>query len=108
VERLLKASLAGGADFGPAYGLRALRSLECGRLSQALAGAEKAVNLSPKEARGWLVRGRVRLERAAPGALADLEKAAKLSAGRDADVLRWLAVALAQGNHDPAKEQHRR
>jgi tetratricopeptide (TPR) repeat protein len=103
IDGLLTATLAGGVDFGPAYALRAQQALECGRLSQALADAEKAVALSPKEARGWLVRGRVRLERAAPGALADLEKAAKLSGGRDADVLRWLAVALAQANGNGRK-----
>jgi tetratricopeptide (TPR) repeat protein len=79
VEQLLAASLAGGVDFGAAYGLRALRELDRGHLTQALADAEKAIAHTPGDPRGFLVRGRVRLERGTPGAADDLEKAALLS-----------------------------
>ena len=55
--------------------------------------AEQAITLTPDDYRGYLARGRVRLEREAEGALPDLEKAAALSqrkarckrAGREKD-----------------------
>jgi Flp pilus assembly protein TadD len=78
------------------YGLKGRVALGQGRLREALAAAEKAVTLSPCEASGWHVRGRVRLEREAPGALSDLQKAAELSKRKDADVLRALAEAQMQ------------
>jgi tetratricopeptide (TPR) repeat protein len=96
VERLLNAALADGLAVGPALALRGRLALERGRLSKALADAEKAVELSPRDAGGYYVRGRVRLERAAPGALADLEKAAELCGRKDADVLHALAEGLAR------------
>jgi tetratricopeptide (TPR) repeat protein len=96
VEALLAEALAGGVECGPAHGLRGLLALERGRLSQALADAEKAVALSPAEPRGHYVRGRVRLERGDARALADLEKAAELSRRQDGGVLHWLAAALFQ------------
>jgi tetratricopeptide (TPR) repeat protein len=96
VEALLSAALADGAEVGPAYGLRALLALERGRLAQALADADRSLTLSPKECRGYHVRGRVRLERGNCGALADLEKAAQLCNRHDAAVLHWLAAALHQ------------
>jgi tetratricopeptide (TPR) repeat protein len=96
VEALLKGAFDGGADLGPADALRGLLALEKGRLAKALTDAEQAVKLSPEEARGYYVRGRVRLERGQADAVADLEKAATLSRRQDAAVLHWLAAALAQ------------
>jgi tetratricopeptide (TPR) repeat protein len=92
VETLL-ATMPDGVTLGPAYGLRGLLALEHGRLSKALADAEKSVALSPAEELGYQVRGRVRLERGAEGALADLTKAVELSGHRDATALHWLAAA---------------
>jgi tetratricopeptide (TPR) repeat protein len=96
VESLVDAAFDDEAELGPAYALRGQQQLEKGRLSRALADADKAVALSPDEARGYYVRGRVRLERGAEGALADLEKAAKLGDRKDGTVLHWLAAALAR------------
>jgi tetratricopeptide (TPR) repeat protein len=80
---------------GPALALRGRLALERGKLTPALADATRAIELSPRDPLGFLVRGRVRLERKAPGALADLEKAAELCGRKDADVLQALAEALA-------------
>jgi tetratricopeptide (TPR) repeat protein len=96
VEALLSAALADGIDVGPAFGLRGQLALERGRLSQALADADRAAALAPDEARGHYVRGRVRLERGDARALADLERAAALGGRGDAEVLHWLAAALHQ------------
>ncbi len=96
VEALLQGAFGQGVDFGPAFGLRALLSLEKVRLTQALADADRCVALGPQEARGHYVRGRVRLERAADGALADLERAAELSSRKDGAVLHWLGLAYFQ------------
>jgi tetratricopeptide (TPR) repeat protein len=93
VEALLSPALADGVALGPAYGLRGQLALDRGKLTKALADAEKAVALSPSEAPGFLVRGRVRLERGADGALADLTRAVELSGRRDATALHWLAAA---------------
>jgi len=93
VEGLLAAALPEGVALGPAYGLRGLLALDRGRLTKALADADKAVALSSSEALGYLVRGRVRLERGTDGALADLTKAVELSGRRDATALHWLAAA---------------
>jgi len=97
VEWLLSKAEAEGRDLGPVRGLRAVLLLERGRLSLALAEAERAIVLSPKEASGWYVRGRVRLERTAAGALLDLQKAAELSERKDANILQALAEAQIQG-----------
>jgi tetratricopeptide (TPR) repeat protein len=83
VEALLSAALADGVEVGPALALRGLLGLERGRLAQALADAERAVALSPNEARGYYVRGRVRQERGDGRALADLERAAALGGRQD-------------------------
>jgi tetratricopeptide (TPR) repeat protein len=80
---------------GPALALRGRLALERGKLTPALADAERAIELSPRDPLGYLVRGRVRLERKTAGALADLEKAAELCGRKDADVLQALAEALA-------------
>jgi tetratricopeptide (TPR) repeat protein len=96
VDQLLAAAFGRGVDLGPAYGLRGLLVLEKGRLTKALADAERALALSPDDYRGHYVRGRVRFERQAAGALADLEKAARLCRQKDGEVLHWLAAALFQ------------
>jgi tetratricopeptide (TPR) repeat protein len=96
VGALVSAALGGGLEIAPALALRGLLALERGRLSDALADAERAVALSPRAARGYYVRGRVRLERGDAQALADLEKAAALGGRQDAAVLHWLAAALYQ------------
>ncbi|HZY83211.1 MAG TPA: hypothetical protein VFE78_00155, partial [Gemmataceae bacterium] len=93
VEALLGPALPDGVALGPAYGLRGLLALERGRLTKALADADRAVALSSSEALGFLVRGRVRLERGTDGALADLTKAVELTGRRDATALHWLAAA---------------
>jgi tetratricopeptide (TPR) repeat protein/transglutaminase-like putative cysteine protease len=89
IEPLLETA----TEFGPSLALRGQLALERGRLTNALADAERAVTLAPSEARGWLVRGRVRLERGHAGALGDLQKAVELSAQRDATALYWLATS---------------
>jgi tetratricopeptide (TPR) repeat protein/transglutaminase-like putative cysteine protease len=94
VEALLAGAFADGIELGAAYALRGLLYLDKGRLSRALADAERAVALSPSEAGGHYVRGRVLLERGAEGALADLTRAAQLTRHEDAAVLHWLAAAL--------------
>src|SRR5262249_53509691 len=93
-EALLAAALNEGVEVGPALALRAQLALERGRLGKALTDAERAVALSPKEARGHYVRGRVRLERGTEGAVKDLKQAAQLSGRKDGAGLHWLAAAL--------------
>ncbi|HYT95223.1 MAG TPA: tetratricopeptide repeat protein, partial [Gemmataceae bacterium] len=96
VESLLSGAFGAGVDFGPAYALRGLLALELGRLGKALDDAERAVALSPKETRGYYVRGRVRLERLHKDALKDLARAAELSQRKDGVLLHWLAAAQFQ------------
>jgi tetratricopeptide (TPR) repeat protein/transglutaminase-like putative cysteine protease len=96
VERLVAGAFVIGVDLGPAYALRGLLALERGRLSKALADADRAIGLSPTEARAYLVRGRVRLERLHKDALADLARAAELSGRGDGAILHWLATAQFQ------------
>jgi tetratricopeptide (TPR) repeat protein/transglutaminase-like putative cysteine protease len=103
VAALLAPACKPGLSLGPALALRGRLALDRGKLRLALADAEKAIALSPRDARGYLVRGRVKLEREAAGALADLEKAAELSGRKDADALQALAEALAAaGRHADA------
>jgi tetratricopeptide (TPR) repeat protein/transglutaminase-like putative cysteine protease len=103
VEALLAGAFVPGVDLGTAYALRGLLALERGRLGKALTDAERAVTLSPNEARGFFVRGRVRLERLDNGALADLTRAAELSRRGDGLILHWLAAAQFQaGQRGPA------
>ncbi len=92
-ERLLERAFRDAVELGPAFALRAQLWLEKGRLSKALADAERAVTLSPKEARGYYVRGRVSLERG-KDALADLARAADLSDRKDGAILHAYAAAL--------------
>jgi tetratricopeptide (TPR) repeat protein len=94
VEGLLKNVLGKGLEVGPAIGLRGRLALDKGKLTRALDDGEKAVGLSPKQAVGYYVRGRVRLERGQEGALEDLDKAVELSGRKDADMLHWWADAL--------------
>jgi tetratricopeptide (TPR) repeat protein/transglutaminase-like putative cysteine protease len=93
LEKLLEPAVQNGTEIGPAFALRGLLALERGRLSKAAEDAERAIRLTPKEARGYYVRGRVRLERNAPEALADLIKASELSRRLDPAILHWLAAA---------------
>jgi Flp pilus assembly protein TadD len=96
-------------SLGPVQALKGLLSLERGRVSEALTCAEKAIGLSPWEARAWYVRGRVRLERLALGATADLERAARLSKEKDAEVLTALGEAqLAAGDKEAARQTLRK
>jgi tetratricopeptide (TPR) repeat protein/transglutaminase-like putative cysteine protease len=94
VAKLLARALGSGVDLGPAYSLRGLLALERGRLSKALEDARKALALDRQDARAYYVRGRVRYERKAAGALADLKRAAELTRRKDAVVLHALAAAL--------------
>jgi tetratricopeptide (TPR) repeat protein len=94
VDTLLATSFKDGIEVGPAFALRGQFALEQGKLTRAFADAERALKLSPKEARAHYVRGRVRLERGQEGALADLSKAAELSERKDAMMLYWLAQGL--------------
>jgi tetratricopeptide (TPR) repeat protein/transglutaminase-like putative cysteine protease len=93
VESLLNSAPENGVELGPLFGLRGLIALEKGRLTKAGDEAERAIRLSPKDARGFYVRGRVRLERGEKGALADLRLAAKRSRRHDPAILHWLAAA---------------
>jgi tetratricopeptide (TPR) repeat protein len=103
VEGLLSAAFVDGLAIGPAYALRGRLALERGRLSKALADAEQAIHLSPKEWSGYLVRGRVRLERASSGAMEDLQRAVELSGRKNADALSALAEAqLRAGRREQA------
>jgi len=103
VETLLAGAFTDDVELGGAHALRGLLALERGRLTKALSDAEGALMLSPKEARGYYVRGRVRLERGAAGALDDLAKAAELGQRKEAAVLHWQATALFRaGRHDEA------
>jgi tetratricopeptide (TPR) repeat protein/transglutaminase-like putative cysteine protease len=94
VEQLLAGAFVGADSPGPAFALRASLALAAGRLTRAAADSQRAVALSPQDGGGYLVRGRVRLERGESGALEDLEKAAELTKGNDGDVLHALAEAL--------------
>ena len=94
VQAILDGAFGPDIDLGPAFALRGQLALERGRLVKASADAERAVTLSPKEARGYFVRGRTRLERGHDGALADLSRAAALSGRKDGTMLHWLATAL--------------
>jgi tetratricopeptide (TPR) repeat protein/transglutaminase-like putative cysteine protease len=96
LQPLLKKALGSDAVVGPAFALRGQLALERGRLSAALEDAEKAVQAAPQDALGYLVRGRVRLERTDPRALTDLAKAGELTNRKDGRVLHWLAAALFQ------------
>jgi tetratricopeptide (TPR) repeat protein len=96
VEKLLETVLKEDREVGPALALRGLLALEKGRLGKAAQDAERAIHLTPQEARGYYVRGRVRLEREQKGALDDLTRAAQLSRHRDAAILHWLAAAQFQ------------
>jgi tetratricopeptide (TPR) repeat protein/transglutaminase-like putative cysteine protease len=92
-EKLLGTAFQDGVELGPALALRGLWELEKSRLSKAAQDAERALRLSPKEARGFYVRGRVRLERQDANALTDLVQAAQLSRRSDPAILHWLAAA---------------
>jgi tetratricopeptide (TPR) repeat protein len=96
---LLEPIFAKNLEMGAAFALRGRIALGRGRLTAALADAERAVKLTPTAAGGYYVRGLVRQERTdLPGALADLEKAGKLTESRNADVLHaWATVLHSSG-----------
>jgi tetratricopeptide (TPR) repeat protein len=96
VQGLLHKAFVKNVTIGQAFALRGQLALERGRLSAALEDAERAVQLSPQDAQGYLVRGRVRLERTDGRALADLAKASELTRRKDGRILHWLAAALFQ------------
>jgi tetratricopeptide (TPR) repeat protein len=96
VQAFLTRALDKAPELGPALGLRGRLALERGKLTPALADAERAIAASPRDPAGYFVRGRVRSERNAPGALDDLQKAAELSGRQDADVLHALAAVLSR------------
>ena len=96
VEALLEPALDGTIECPPALALRGLLHLERGRLTKALADAERALRLDAWEARAYYVRGRVRLERGDSEALADLDRAALLTKRSDGIILHWLAAAEVQ------------
>ncbi len=96
VEALLTLARSKDGEPGIALGLRARQWLDQGKLSRALAEADRAIQASPKQANGYYVRGRVLLERGQKEALDVLRKAVELSGSSDADVLQGLAEALAQ------------
>jgi tetratricopeptide (TPR) repeat protein len=102
VENMLQQVSTEGIDYGPAHSLRGLLAVDRGRLIAANEEAEKAIALDPQDARAYLVRGRVRLERAAAGAQSDLDKAAQLTLRKDAVTLHWLAAAQLQANQREA------
>jgi tetratricopeptide (TPR) repeat protein len=102
-EALLAKAFGKDVEVGPAYGLRARAELGRGRLGKALADAEKALELSPKDANGFYVRGKVRDERGkAKEGLADLLEAAELTNKGDADVMFALSEALARAGKKEA------
>jgi tetratricopeptide (TPR) repeat protein len=94
VSALLSRAFGPELRIGPAHALRGRLALERGKLALALTDAEAAIRLSSHDAGGHYVRGRVRLERNAAGALADLQKAAELTERKSPDVLHALADAL--------------
>jgi tetratricopeptide (TPR) repeat protein len=94
IQDLLSRALPKGLEPGPTFALRGRLALESGKVGRALADGEQAIFRSPRDAGGWYVRGRVRLERGDKEALADLAKAADLSDRKDADILHSLADAL--------------
>jgi tetratricopeptide (TPR) repeat protein len=93
-ERLQAWGLLGDRGPGSAFALRARIAVNRGRLTEALADADKAIRLSPDDGGGFYVRGRV--ERNEKTALDDLQTAARLSGRTDAEILHWLASGLFQ------------
>jgi tetratricopeptide (TPR) repeat protein/transglutaminase-like putative cysteine protease len=103
VEKLLASAFVEEVELGPAFALRGLIALEKGRLTAALTDAERSLKLNAREARGYYVRGRVRLEREDRAALIDLARATVLTGRKDPMVLHWLALAFFRaGDHSQA------
>ena len=94
VQVLLMKALGERDELGEAFGLLGELLIERGQLTKALVVAEKAIKQSPQDARGWYVRGRVRVEREQKEALGDLRKSVELSGELNATMLHWLATAL--------------
>jgi tetratricopeptide (TPR) repeat protein len=95
VERLVNDPATQALEFAPLLALRGWLLLEKGHLRSAVAHAEQAIKLQPKDTRAFLVRGRARLEQGnVNAALGDLRKATELSKREDPVVLHWFAAAL--------------
>jgi len=108
VSKLVARALDQGVEVGPAYSLRGLLALERGKLTAARDDAERALELTPGDARAYLVRGRVLLERGQRSALRDLRHAASLTERKDPIILHWLAAAWREaGRGDRALETQR-
>jgi tetratricopeptide (TPR) repeat protein len=109
VQRLLSEVCDASPPLGRALALRALISANRGRLAAALRDAQRAIELDPRAANGFRVRGRVRIERGQSGGLDDLERAAELTNRTDAGVLHDLAYAYsAVGRPDEALAAQRK
>ncbi|HZZ80843.1 MAG TPA: DUF3857 domain-containing protein [Gemmataceae bacterium] len=103
IEALVAAAAAEKLDFGPLRSIQALLLLERGQVRAAIAEADAALKLQTDDTRGYLVRGRARLEQGnAKLALSDLRRAAEFSQREDAVILHWFAAALLETGH--AKE----
>jgi tetratricopeptide (TPR) repeat protein len=95
IEYLVDGAASEKMDYAPVLALRGWLLLEKGQMRKAVADADAAIKLQPKEARAFLVRGRARLEQGnVNAALGDLLKAAELSKRADAVTLHWFAAAL--------------
>jgi protein O-mannosyl-transferase len=91
------------------YTMRARSYMQMGRNDLALADAEKAISLDPKQPRALTMRGTIRyLNRDQEGALADLEEAVRLEPREAVPWNSLGAVHLAQRRHDLALEDFTR
>ncbi len=96
IEKALEGAFADGIQLANALSLRARRWADRGRFTKALADAEAALLLDPRDAQALTVRGRIRLERGDKEGIQDLQQAVALSKSNSADALFWYATALAQ------------
>jgi tetratricopeptide (TPR) repeat protein len=102
VDTLLDQVRRSGIELGPVHALKARLSLQSGKLREALREANEAIRQAAEDPAGYHMRGRILLEQNA-SAIDDLEKAARLSAQQDVEILVTLAEALfEQGKVDRA------
>jgi tetratricopeptide (TPR) repeat protein len=78
ITQSLLAQLFATKPIGPAYAVRGWLHLQKGRIREAREDAEKAIALSPTDASGYHLRGKLRFEVGMEGALADVQQALKL------------------------------